>query len=88
MIGYTLTTELMSKVQSCPYNPKVFILPPWKEIYETDSERKQDWQKAEQTYTQMKIMYERFGYEVINVPTGNINERKEFVLTQVNELKK
>src|SRR5690606_18845814 len=34
MIGYTLSTETMKKVLNCSYNPKVFILPPWKEIYQ------------------------------------------------------
>lgn len=83
MIGYALSTETMKKVLNCSYNPKVFILPPWKEIYQTDNERKQDWQEAEHTYFQMKSTYEKYGYEVINVPIGNINERKEFVLTQI-----
>lgn len=83
MIGYALSTETMKKVLKCSYNPKVFILPPWKEIYQTDNDRKQDWQEAEYTYFQIKSVYERFGYEVINVPIGNIDERKDFVLTQI-----
>ncbi|MDE5516048.1 AAA family ATPase [Elizabethkingia meningoseptica] len=83
MIGYALSTETMKKVLNCSYNPKVFILPPWKEIYQTDNERKQDWQEAVHTYFQMKSTYEKYGYEVINVPIGNINKRKEFVLTQI-----
>lgn len=83
MIGYVLSKETMEKVLNCQYNPKVFILPPWKEIYQTDNERKQDWQEAEHTYFQMKSTYERFGYKVITVPIGNIDERKEFVLTQI-----
>ena len=32
--------ELQHAVQDFRYNPRVFILPPWPEIYETDSERK------------------------------------------------
>lgn len=31
--------ELQHAVQDFRYNPQVFILPPWPEIYETDSER-------------------------------------------------
>ena len=50
------------KVLNCSYNPIVFILPPWKEIYQTDNERKQDWQEAEHTYFQMKSTYEKYGY--------------------------
>lgn len=83
MIGYLLSADVLDKIQRCLYNPKVFMLPPWKEIYQTDNERKQDWQEVEQTYLQMKNLYEKFSYEVIHVPTGHISKRKEFVLSQL-----
>lgn len=38
MIGYSLADETMDKLKNCRYNAKVFILPPWKEIYEMDNE--------------------------------------------------
>ncbi|NGM60481.1 AAA family ATPase [Sphingobacterium sp. SGG-5] len=79
MIGYRLSNDVVEQIQSCPYNTHVFILPPWKEIYETDSERKQDWEEAQQTYIHMRNMYKRLGYEPIIVPKGSIEERKEFV---------
>lgn len=85
MIGYKLSYQVMKEVLRCLYHPTVFILPPWKEIYQTDGERKQDWHEAEQTCAQMKKVYERFGYEIIEVPVGNIAERKEFVLTCIHE---
>lgn len=84
MIEYTLSPEIIEKVRNCKYNSKVFILPPWKEIYTTDSERKQDWNEAEETYTCLRNMYETFGYEVVDIPIGTIDERKEFVLTLIN----
>lgn len=85
MINYKLSAEIIKKVVNCSYNTKVFILPPWKEVYQTDNERKQDWKEAKHTYLEMKSTYKRFGYEVINVPIGNIDERKEFVLTQIRQ---
>ncbi|MCY4779254.1 AAA family ATPase [Sphingobacterium sp. UT-1RO-CII-1] len=84
MIGYTLAPEIIEKVRKCKYNSKVFILPPWKEIYTTDTERKQDWKEANDTYTYLKNMYERFGYEVVVVPIGTVDERKEFILNQIS----
>ncbi len=80
MIGYTLPEEVMKKVLQCQYDTKVFILPPWKEIYETDTERKQNWEEAEQTYWYMKNTYKKFGYELIDVPPSEVRERKQFVL--------
>ena len=85
MIGYSLSDDLIERILSCRYHTKVFMLPPWKAIYKTDGERKQDWEEAQQTYKKMKNVYERFGYETIIVPTGNINERKEFVINCINE---
>ncbi|WP_375058548.1 AAA family ATPase [Zobellella sp. DQSA1] len=33
--------EIVQYVQQFPYNGVVFLLPPWEEIYDTDSERDQ-----------------------------------------------
>lgn len=63
-----------------PYNKKVFILPPWKEIYETDSERKQTWEEAEFTFKKMKETYEQYGYNTIEVPRISVGNRLKFIL--------
>jgi len=55
------------------------ILPPWQEIYKTDTERKQTWEEAVYTYQQLKLVYARYGYETINVPIGSIEDRKRFI---------
>lgn len=61
------------------YNPSVFILPPWKCIYETDSERRQDFQLAVETYSMMKKVYTDYGYTLIEVPCMSISDRAEFI---------
>ena len=83
MIGYTLSEQIMKKVPDCAYNRRVFILPPWPEIYETDNERKQTWEEAEYTFTQMKMTYLQYGYEVIDIPKDTVSSRKEFVLKHI-----
>jgi predicted ATPase len=65
------------------YNPDVFLLPAWKEIYETDSERKQDWQEAEYTCEMMRITCREHGYNVIEVPKTSVDERAMFVLNTI-----
>lgn len=65
------------------YNRKVFVLPPWKEIYEQDSERKQDWEEAVFTYGKMVETCKSYGYETIVVPKMTAAERADFVLDQI-----
>ncbi|HLT42708.1 MAG TPA: AAA family ATPase [Sphingobacteriaceae bacterium] len=65
------------------YNKRVFLLPPWLEIYETDNERKQTWEEAVYTYYKMKQTYLEYSYEIIEVPKVSIDERCDFIVTNV-----
>lgn len=67
-----------------PYNPKVFLLPPWKEIYINDQERKQTWEKAVETYSWIKQLYTKFGYDVIEVPLVSIENRISFIMDNLS----
>lgn len=62
------------------YNPAAFILPPWKEIYETDSERKQDFAIAVETFHIMCAAYKASGYILIELPCIPVEERADFIL--------
>ena len=87
--GYCLLTHqpvsdvLMNAVKSYRYNPQIFIFPFWKEIYETDSERKQDTREAEETFYQLKSAYESLGYQTCILPQIPVNQRTDFILEQV-----
>ena len=43
---------------------------PWREIYETDSERKRDFDEAKRTFVQMTEVYRDCGYEAARVTEG------------------
>lgn len=74
-------SERMEKiVHEHKYNKRVFILPPWKEIYETDNERKQTWEEALFTFDKMKETYLKYDYEMIEVLKDSIENRKNFIL--------
>ena len=73
----------MNAVKSYRYNPQIFIFPFWKEIYETDSERKQDTREAEETFYQLKSAYESLGYQTCILPQIPVNQRTDFILEQV-----
>ncbi|HEX3364665.1 AAA family ATPase [Phenylobacterium sp.] len=72
--------ELIGAAQMRRYNARVFVFPPWREIYETDAERRQDWAEAEATFGRILRGLQRFGYEPLIVPTGAVEARAAFVL--------
>ncbi|MEI7114204.1 MULTISPECIES: hypothetical protein [Serratia] len=51
----------------------MFIAPPWRAIYAQDSESKQSFAEAEQTYR-------RYGYRLQELPRASPDERAEFLL--------
>jgi predicted ATPase len=67
-------------VKQFRYNKKVFILPPWFEIYKTDDERKQTWEEAVNTYKILAETYRMCDYELIKVPWDSVEKRIEFVI--------
>lgn len=62
----------------------VFILPPWEAIYEDDEERFETFEQATDIYHRLKETYKEFGYNSIEVPFGNVEERTRFIIEQLN----
>lgn len=62
------------------YNARVFIAPPWREIFSQDTERRQDFAEAERTYAALAAAYVQCGYELIELPKAPLAERVAFVL--------
>lgn len=56
------------------YQERVFICPPWRAIYATDSERKQTPEIAEQTYAAMVAVYTELGYTLTEVPRAPVEQ--------------
>jgi predicted ATPase len=65
---------------SFTFHKWVFVLPPWKEIYVTDSERDHSFEHALHVHDQVKQVYGRLGYEVSEVPRGTSEQRAQHVL--------
>jgi predicted ATPase len=62
---------------------KIFILPPWEEIYVSDDERYENYEQAKLIYGHLKETYEKYGYNLIEVPKGTVEERILFILNQL-----
>ena len=80
LMNFDYEENLTHVVNEYRYNKIVFILPPWEEIYEMDTERKQDFQLAKETYNVIKDTYECLDYELIEVPCLPVAERTDFIL--------
>ena len=62
------------------YNQTVFIAPPWREIFHSDVERKQDFAEAERTYQALIATYRDLPGEMVELPRASVEERLKFVL--------
>lgn len=62
---------------------KIFVLPPWKEIYEQDNERYESFEQAEKIYHFLKGGYEKYGYSTHEVPVGPLMERAHYILKRL-----
>jgi predicted ATPase len=63
---------------------KVFITPPWKEIYITDNERYESFEQALAIHNHLKNTYTVYNYELSEVPFGTVDERVDFILKELN----
>lgn len=62
----------------------VFHLPPWKEIYESDNERYETFEQAQQISNILVDYYKKFNYKPIDVPQGTIEQRFQFIQDHLN----
>lgn len=62
------------------YNGRVFIAPPWPQIYGRDEERRQNWDVAVRTYEVMAETYGDLGYTLLELPKADVEARADFVI--------
>jgi predicted ATPase len=79
-LGLLSAEELARHLAAYPYFPKVFVLPPWRQIYRQDEERDQSFAESVRVHDRLRQWYERCGYELVSVPCATVEERCEFVL--------
>ena len=67
------------------YHRRVFLAPPWPEIYVTDTERRHGFDAALTEYQRLLQTYPSLGYEVFILPKIGVQERADFVLSTLEE---
>lgn len=67
------------------YHGRVFMTPPWPEIYVTNSERRHGFQTAMAEYQRLMETLPTLGYDVVNLPKLPPSARADFVLTTLGD---
>jgi predicted ATPase len=83
LIGLRDVRAIEEACRQYRYASVVLLAPPWREMYETDSERKQDFDEAERTFVQMKDVYRDCDYEVLELPKASPAYRAGFIVERL-----
>jgi predicted ATPase len=67
------------------YNNIVFFTPGWKDIYQTDDERKMSFEVAKQFGDDIKNVYLNLGYKVVDVPFDIPEMRAKFIINTISD---
>ena len=62
------------------YNKRVFLAPPWPEIYTLDQERRHDFAEAVAEYDRLIAVYPALGYDIHVLPKVSVAERANWIL--------
>jgi predicted ATPase len=81
-IGDSYPTHFDSACRDNIYT-KIFILPPWEEIYTSDDERYENYEQAKLLYNHLTETYEKYGYNLIEVPKDTVESRIDFILGNI-----
>lgn len=87
LVGLPVPDHMRKAAALCRYNARVFVCPPWPEIFTQDREGRQTPEEAERTYAAMMKTYAGCGYRPVEIPRTAIAERRQFVLDAVSRLK-
>ena len=67
------------------YHRRVFLVPPWPEIYITDAERQHSFDAAVAEFMRLSKVYPSLGYEVVILPKVGVQDRVDLVLAMLSK---
>ena len=79
LMGLAIPNQLNQACRDYRYSGPIFVATPWREIYHGDHDRIQDWQEAKATYVAVMAAWERYGYDLVELPKASVEERVSFV---------
>ena len=66
-----------------PYQTKVFIAPPWLEIFRSDPERRHGFVEAVEEYERLMQVYPAYGHQLVELPKVSVGGRADFVVANL-----
>jgi predicted ATPase len=80
LLGLPVPAHMDRAARTFRYNRRVFIAPPWAEIFRGDRERRQTFEEAVRTYEAMVATYRLYGYQLVELPRSSVEQRARFVV--------
>ena len=78
--GKEISPQLKAALETNRYAKKVFLTPPWRQIYRNDPIRTETFEEAEKIHWFILEAYLKNGYELIDLPLVSPDKRIEFIL--------
>ena len=80
--GHDTPMHLKIDCKNHRYYKKVFISPPWKEIYTKDKERIENFEESVKIYKILKDIYKKNDYYLIEIPHLSVRDRINFIMNK------
>ena len=82
LCGLPVPDHVATAAEKFRYARRVFVAPPWPEIFTQDEERQQTLDEAERTFRSVTSVYAELGYELVPLPLAPVEERAHFIIDQ------
>jgi predicted ATPase len=63
-----------------PYASRVFMAPPWPELFATDTERRHTFEDSTAEYERLLVSYKNHGHDIVLIPKQPVDQRADFIL--------
>lgn len=83
-IGDSYPEKFVEACEKYKYD-KIFLLPPWEEIYTSDETRYESYEEASRIHRFLVDTYKKYGYDLHEVPKTSVEERYEFIINRLND---
>ena len=84
--GKEISQPLKETIAANRYAMKVFVTPPWRQIYRNDQIRTETFEEAVKIHNFIVKAYLNYGYELIDLPFVKLEERIEFILKTIKPI--
>jgi predicted ATPase len=82
-LGMEIPAHFRAAAERFRYRETVFLVPPWREIFANDAERRHSFEESEAQYEATVATYQAFGYRPVIVPKTDVVARADFIVAQL-----